>query len=100
MGSDSEYRNLLFKSMSYSEKQIVDLQILMRIMAVVEDNHNKEHIGWLAEKENLQVQYQTNSTKWKRILSLFYLGYRIIVRAKNKIKIDLIQSVIFNFPDF
>ena len=57
-------------------------------------------IGWLAEKENLQAQYQANSTKWKRILSLFYLGYRIILRRSNKIKNDLIQSVTINFPDF
>lgn len=57
-------------------------------------------IGWLAEKENLQAQYQANSTRWKRILSLFYLGCRIIAKAKNKIKIELIQSVISNFPNF
>ena len=56
--------------------------------------------GWLAEKENLQAQYQANSTKWKRILSLFYLGYRIILREKNKIKTELIQAIMINFPDF
>lgn len=57
-------------------------------------------IGWLAEKVNLQAQYQANSTKIKRILSLFYLGYRIILRVKDKMKSAVIQTVIENFPDF
>ena len=57
-------------------------------------------IGWLAEKVNLQAQYQANSTKIKRILSLFYLGYRIILRVKDKMKSIVIQTVIENFPDF
>ena len=57
-------------------------------------------IGWLAEKVNLQAQYQANSTKIKRVLSLFYLGYRIILRVKDKIKPILIQEVIDNFPNF
>lgn len=48
-------------------------------------------IGWLAEKVNLQAQYQANSTKRKRILSLFYLGYRIILRVKDKMKSIVIQ---------
>lgn len=57
-------------------------------------------MGWLAEKVNLQSQYQANSTRSKRVLSLFYLGCRIIVREKNKFKTLLIQSVIKNFPSF
>ena len=40
-------------------------------------------IGWLAEKVNLQAQYQANSTKSKRVLSLFYLGCRIVLRVKD-----------------
>lgn len=56
--------------------------------------------GWLAEKEKLHTQYQANSTQWKRVLSLFYLGYRIIRREKNRIKTTLIQKVIDNFPSF
>lgn len=57
-------------------------------------------IGWLAEKVNLQAQYQANSTKGKRVLSLFYLGYRIILRVKDKMKNLIIQGVIENFPNF
>jgi hypothetical protein len=57
-------------------------------------------MGWLAEKINLQTQYQSNSTQKKRVLSLFYLGYRIIVREKDKIKIMIIQQVIEKFPTF
>ncbi len=54
----------------------------------------------LAEKAGLQSQYQANSVRSIRILSLFYLGCRIIIRAKDKMKTILIQSVIENFPDF
>ncbi|MDP3559793.1 MAG: IS4 family transposase [Legionellaceae bacterium] len=57
-------------------------------------------IGWLAEKNNLQRQYQANSTKNRRVLSLFYLGYRIILRDKNKMKNTIIQSVIMLPPVF
>jgi hypothetical protein len=57
-------------------------------------------IGWLSEKAGLQSQYQANSIKSMRILSLFYLGCRIIIRGKDIIKNDCIQSVIDNFPDF
>lgn len=57
-------------------------------------------IGWLAEKVNLQAQYQANSTKSKRVLSLFYLGYRIILRVKDRMKSVIIQDIVENFPDF
>ncbi len=57
-------------------------------------------IGWLGEKSNLQSQYQANSISSVRVLSLFYLGCRIIIRAKDEIKNVCIQSVIDNFPDF
>jgi hypothetical protein len=57
-------------------------------------------IGWLAEKADLQSQYQANSIRSIRILSLFYLGCRIISRARDEIKTVFIQSVIENFPTF
>lgn len=57
-------------------------------------------IGWLAEKADLQSQYQANSVRSIRILSLFYLGCRIIIRSKDELKTMLIQSLIENFPDF
>lgn len=56
--------------------------------------------GWLAEKQNLQAEYQANSVKKRRVLSLFYLGCRIIIRGKNKIKIYDLLSLIDNFPIF
>lgn len=56
--------------------------------------------GWLAEQLNLQTQYQANSTKKNRVLSLFYLGCRIILRERDNIKDDIIQSAINNFPTF
>ena len=57
-------------------------------------------IGFLAESQNLQTQYQANSTRNRRVLSLFYLGYRIILRGKNYMKKIPIQSLIDNFPNF
>lgn len=57
-------------------------------------------MGWLAENNNLQKQYQANSTKNRRVLSLFYLGYRIILRDKDPMKNTIIQSVIQHFPNF
>lgn len=57
-------------------------------------------VGWLAEKVNLHVQYQANSTKSKRVLSLFYLGYRIILRVKDQMKNLVIQHIVESFPDF
>lgn len=35
-------------------------------------------IGWLAEKNNWHLKFQAHSSKNRRILSLFYLGCRII----------------------
>lgn len=57
-------------------------------------------IGWIAEKLNVHAQYQANSIKHTRILSLFYLGCRIILRVKHEIKNLCIHEVIDNFPNF
>lgn len=57
-------------------------------------------IGWIAEKLNMHAQYQANSIKHTRILSLFYLGRRIIRRATHEIKNIYIHEVIDNFPNF
>jgi len=56
--------------------------------------------GWIAENLNLQRQYQANSVKSTRILSLFYLGCRVINKGKVKINHLEIQEIIDNFPDF
>lgn len=39
--------------------------------------------GWIAEKAGLHYQFQSNSTKNRRVLSLFYLGCRVIAKAKD-----------------
>jgi len=57
-------------------------------------------IGWLAEKANLQRQYQANSTKNRRVHSLFYLGCRVILWVKDRMKSMLIEEIVENFPDF
>lgn len=43
-------------------------------------------VGNIAEKLNLQYQFQANSIKTKRVLSFFYLGCQVI---KRKIPIDI-----------
>jgi hypothetical protein len=37
-------------------------------------------IGWLAERQQLHYQFQANSIKHRRVLSLFYLGCQVIRR--------------------
>lgn len=45
--------------------------------------------GWIAEKQNLQYQFQANSTKHRRVLSLFYLGCRVIRKQVKLITVPL-----------
>jgi hypothetical protein len=40
-------------------------------------------IGWCAEKANYHYQFQANSIKKRRVLSLFYLGCRMIKKKMN-----------------
>lgn len=43
-------------------------------------------IGWNAERQNLHYQFQANTIRDRRVLSLFYVGCRIM---KKKIKLTL-----------
>ncbi len=47
-------------------------------------------IGWIAEKNKWYYQFQANTDKKKRVLSLFYLGCRVV-----KKKLRIIKSAIF-----
>jgi hypothetical protein len=47
--------------------------------------------GWVCEKENIHYQFQSNTIKNRRVLSLFWLGCRAI-----KKKIDIPLSQVFN----
>ena len=49
-------------------------------------------VGWFAEKEKLHYQFQANSIKHRRVLSLFYLGCRII-KKKIRIKFKSLSSI-------
>lgn len=49
--------------------------------------------GWSAEKKKLQFQFQSNTTKTRRVLSLFYLGCQVIKR-QLKIPINLLEAAI------
>lgn len=35
-------------------------------------------VGWVAEKNNYHYKFQANSIKYRRVLSLFYLGWRMV----------------------
>jgi len=43
-------------------------------------------VGWNAERQNLHYQFQANTIRDRRVLSLFYVGCRIM---KKKIKLTL-----------
>lgn len=49
--------------------------------------------GWIAEKNNLQYQFQSNSVKKRRVLSLFFLGCQVI-KKNIKIPIDALETAI------
>jgi hypothetical protein len=47
--------------------------------------------GWIAEKNGLHLQFQSNSVKNRRILSLFFLGCQII-KKRIAIPINLLEA--------
>lgn len=49
--------------------------------------------GWIAEKAGLHYQFQSNSVKNRRVLSLFYLGCRIIIKSV-KIPMNLLEKAL------
>ena len=54
--------------------------------------------GWLGEKKQLHRRFQVNSTKSRRVLSLFFLGCQIIIK-KVKISIrELFHLINRGFP--
>lgn len=75
---------------SYS-KHIARIEILLLIAMLA------SIIAWLiglaAERMNLQYNFQANSVKTRRVLSLFFLGCQVI-RRKIKIPIEVIKDCI------
>jgi transposase len=65
---------------AYSNK-IERIQILLMIAALA--SFLAYFIGWVAEKNQWHYQFQANSIKKLRVLSLFYLGCRIIKKNFN-----------------
>jgi len=49
-------------------------------------------VGWFAEKEERHYEFQANSIKNRRVLSLFYLGCRII-KKKIEFKIGRLSNI-------
>src|SRR3990167_8436647 len=49
--------------------------------------------GWVGEKQELQYQFQSNSVKIRRVLSLFFLGCQII-RKRITITMDALETAL------
>lgn len=49
-------------------------------------------IGWIAEEQKWHYQFQANTDKKKRILSLFYLGCRVIKKKLQIAKLAIIKA--------
>ena len=49
--------------------------------------------GWVTEKNGLHLQFQSNTVKNRRVLSLFFLGCQVI-RRKIKIPINMLENAI------
>ena len=49
--------------------------------------------GWIAEKMGLQYQFQSNTTKNRRVLSLFFLGCQVI-RRKVRISVNDLMTAL------
>ncbi|HXT83766.1 MAG TPA: IS4 family transposase [Verrucomicrobiae bacterium] len=50
-------------------------------------------VGYIAEKQKWHYQFQVNSIKTRRVLSLFYLGCQVI-RRNMKITIDMLEDTV------
>jgi len=51
-------------------------------------------VGYIAEKQKWHYQFQVNSVKTRRVLSLFFLGCQVIKR-NMKITIDMMEDAIY-----
>jgi hypothetical protein len=49
--------------------------------------------GWVAEKSGLHYQFQSNTIKTRRVLSLFFLGCQVI-KKKIKISIRMLEAAV------
>ena len=66
-------------SFAYAKSQQPErVQILLLIAALA--SVLAWFVGWLAEQQQLHLQFQANSIKHRRVLSLFYLGCQVIRR--------------------
>lgn len=50
-------------------------------------------IGWIAEDQQWQYQFQANTIKKRRVLSLFYLGARVVKKKLRIITSDILKSI-------
>jgi len=67
--------------MSYKPKRILILLLIAMIAAFI-----AYVVGYFAEKNNLHYHFQANSIKYRRVLSLVYLGKRMISQQFQRCK--------------
>jgi len=70
-------------------KKVGRIEILLLIATIA--SYIAWLIGWLAEKNGLHYQFQSNSVKTRKILSYFFLGCRI-VKKKIIITLGMLQT--------
>lgn len=76
--------------MSYKPKRILMLLMVAMIVAFI-----AYFTGMIAESKNLHLKFQANTIKHRRVLSLFYLGRRIIKKSiKEKNYLTLLNNII------
>jgi hypothetical protein len=74
-------------SFAYAKSQQPErVQILLLIAALA--SFLAWFSGWVAEQQQLHLQFQANSIKHRRVLSLFYLGCQVI-RRNIKLTLDM-----------
>lgn len=72
-------------------KKIARIEVLLLIASLA--SFIAWLVGWTLEKNKLQYQFQSNTVKNRRVLSLFFLGCRAI-RRNMKITIDMLETAI------
>jgi len=81
---------------SYSENR-ERIQILLMIAMVA--SAIAYLIGWIAESKNWHYKFQANTIKTRRVLSLFYLGCRVIEK-KLEIPIETLWEAFNQLKEF
>lgn len=78
-------------------KKIARIEILLLIAMLA--SYIAWLTGWVAEKNGLHYQFQSNTIKKRRVLSLFFLGCQVIKR-KIKITVAMLEASIMEASNY